>query len=419
MSDAAVQDESMESLGTFGERARAWIEDNLPPADDQSLTDRELQAQIFDAGFAGIAFPKQYGGTGLTLEHQRVFFDTAGALGKRVPSGYMVSIGMLGPTLLEHASETLKLRHIPRILRGDEEWMQLLSEPSGGSDMAGALTRLTRDGETYVLNGSKMWSSGALHADYGLCLARTDWDAPKHRGLSTIAVPLQHTPGLTIDPIRAVTGIPGHFCTEFFDNVVLPAENLVGPENGGWAVAQTLLYWERLATAGAGHGYGLSGTTADEAGYGGRGIRVLIDAARARNANRNGAIRQEIAQSYIERTVSRYANDRVMTGQRTGHFKGQWGSLLKLHLGADSPVQGKIGLAVSGADGVIWDGDEQVTGNVGETWLQSRGISIAGGSNEMQRNIVSERLLGLPREPSFDRDIPFNEVLSNRANFKR
>jgi alkylation response protein AidB-like acyl-CoA dehydrogenase len=408
----------LESLSEFGDRARSWIADNLPEEGDQSISDKDLQATIFDAGFAGIAFPKEYGGAGLTLDHQRVFFDIAGELGKRVPSGYMVSIGMLAPTLLEHASEPIKLQHLPRVLRGDEEWMQLLSEPSGGSDMAGAITRLTRDGDTYVLNGSKMWSSGAMQADYGLCLARTDWDAPKHRGLSTIAVPLKGTPGLTIDPIRAVTGIPGHFCTEFFDNIVLPADHLVGPENGGWAVAQTLLYWERLATAGAGHGYGLSGTTADEAGYGGRGIRVLIDAAKARNAADDGAIRQEIAQAYIERTVSRYAGERVMTGQRTGHFQGQWGSLLKLHLGSDSPKQGKIGLAVTGADGVIWDGDEQVTGNAGEAWLNSRGISIAGGSNEMQRNIVSERLLGLPREPAFDRDIPFNEVLRNRGNFQ-
>jgi alkylation response protein AidB-like acyl-CoA dehydrogenase len=411
-------DVDMESLEEFGERARAWIDRNLPNEGDETLTDHELQQQIFDAGYAGIAFPKEYGGAGLTLQHQKVFFDTAGEMGRRVPAGYMVSIGMMAATLLDHGSELLKQRHLPRMLRGDEEWMQLLSEPSGGSDMAGALTRLTRDGDSYILNGSKMWSSGAAQADYGLCLARTDWDAPKHRGLSTIAVPLKGTPGLTIDPIRAVTGVDGHFCTEFFDDIQLPAENLVGEENQGWAVAQRLLYHERLATAGAGHGYGLGAAGAAEVGFGGRGVRVLIDAARERNALNAGAIRQQIADSFIERTVSRFANERVMTGQRTGHFQGQWGSLLKLHLGADSPHQAKIGLAVHGADGVIWDGDEQVTGSAGEMWLNSRGISIAGGSNEMQRNIVSERLLGLPREPSFDRDIPFSEVIKNRGNFK-
>jgi alkylation response protein AidB-like acyl-CoA dehydrogenase len=411
-------DVDMESLDAFGERARAWIAENLPEEGDNTIPDPELQAIVFDAGFAGIAFPKEYGGAGLTLQHQKVFFDTAGEIGRRVPGGYMVSIGMMAATLLDHGSELLKQRHLPRILRGDEEWMQLLSEPSGGSDMAGALTRLTRDGDSYILNGSKMWSSGAAKADYGLCLARTDWDAPKHRGLSTIAVPLKGTPGLTIDPIRAVTGVDGHFCSEFFDDIELPAENLVGEENQGWAVAQRLLYHERLATAGAGHGYGLGVAGASEVGFGGRGVRPLLDAARTRNVLNSGAVRQQIADAFIERTVSRYANERVMTGQRTGHFQGQWGSLLKLHLGADSPHQAKIGLAVHGADGVIWDGDEQVTGSAGEMWLNSRGISIAGGSNEMQRNIVSERLLGLPREPSFDRDVPFNEVIRNRGNFK-
>jgi alkylation response protein AidB-like acyl-CoA dehydrogenase len=127
------------------------------------------------------------------------------------------------------------------------------------------------------------------------------------------------------------------------------------------------------------------------------------------------ALRQLVAESHIERTVAVYANERIMTGLRTGSFEGQWGSLLKLHLGVDTPRQAKIALAAFGAEGVIWDGDEQISGSPGEFWLTCRGISIAGGSNEMQRNIVSERLLGLPREPSFDRDLPFSEVLRNRS----
>jgi alkylation response protein AidB-like acyl-CoA dehydrogenase len=286
--------------------------------------------------------------------------------------------------------------------------------------MAGALTRLTRDGDSYVLNGAKMWSTGAAQADWGMCLARTDWDAPKHRGLSMIAVPLKGTPGVVIEPIRQVTGAEAHFCQEFFDDVSLPAEWLIGDENQGWAVAQTLLYHERLATAGAGHGYGLSGRSGQggDAGMSSISTRAMIEAARARGeVGADAGLRQLLAESHIERTVARFANDRIMTGMRTGHFKGQGGSLLKLHLGADSPRQAKIALAAAGADGVIWDGDDQITGSAGENWLDSRGIAIAGGSNEMQRNIVSERLLGLPREPAFDRDIPFNEVLRNRSKF--
>ena len=402
-----------ESLDHFRTRARAWIEANLPAGDDPAdLDDQALQNLIFDAGFAGIAYPAEYGGGGLTFDHQKVFFDEAA--GHRIPIGYGVSIGMLGATLLDHGSETLKSRHLPRILRGDEKWMQLLSEPSGGSDMAGALTRLTRDGDTYVLNGSKMWSSGASHCDYGMCLARTDWEVPKHRGLSMIAVPLQGTAGLTIDVIRAVSGLPGEFCIEFFDDVTLPAENLIGPENEGWAVAQSLLLHERNATAGIQHGLGLM-ATGGEGRWG--AYEDVAAGARRRGLTHDPVLRQKLAESYVENTVSRYASLRVMAGLRAGVLKGQWGSLLKLHMGMNSPRGAKAALATWGAEGVIWDGDEKITGSPGELFLNSRGIAIAGGSNEMQRNIVTERLMGLPREPSFDRDIPFSEVLRNRKKF--
>ena len=292
--------------------------------------------------------------------------------------------------------------------------MQLLSEPRGGSDLAGATTRLTRDGDSYILNGAKMWSSGAHTCDFGLCLARTNWDAPKHRGLSMIAVPLHDTPGLVLEVIRAVDSQPGHFCQEFFDDVVLPAENLVGVENEGWTVAQSLLFHERNATGGVGYGYGLQ-TARPNNRQAQRNADGIIANAKRRGVGGDPVLRQQMAESYIEYTASRYANERIMTGTRTGHFKGQWGSLLKLHLGATSPRHAKIGLAVMGADGVIWDGDEKLGGNAGEAWLGARGIAIAGGTNEIQRNIVSERLLGLPREPAPDRDLPFSEVIRNRG----
>ena len=177
-----------------------------------------------------------------------------------------------------------------------------------------------RDGDTYVLNGSKMWSTGAAQADWGMCLARTDWDVPKHRGLSMIAVPLKGTPGVMIEPIRQVTGVDAHFCQEFFDDVVLPAENLIGAENDGWAVAQTLLGYERLATTGSGHGYGLEGRAGQNADEGFASIsnRAMIAAAAARAGTRGDAgLRALVAESNIERTVARYANRRIMAGMRT------------------------------------------------------------------------------------------------------
>jgi alkylation response protein AidB-like acyl-CoA dehydrogenase len=301
-------------MDSFRRRARPWIEANLPPSGDQAATDdRMLQNALFDAGFAGIAFPAEYGGAGLTFDHQRAFYEEA--IGRRTPTGFMVSIGMLGATLLDYGTPELKRRHLPRMLRGDEEWIQLLSEPTGGSDMAGALTRLTRDGDIYILAGSKMWSTGALRADYGLCLARSDWDAPKHRGLSTIAVPLKDTPGLTIEAIRAVTGEPGEFCIEYFDNVALPTTNLVGGLNDGWAVAQRLLYHERNAGSGIEHGIGLGGTATVgrswDHGY-------VAEGARRRGLSADPVLRQRIADCYIEGVVSRYAAERIMDGLRGG-----------------------------------------------------------------------------------------------------
>lgn len=221
-------DVEMESIDDFRARAREWIAANLPGADEESVGSRELQNRIFDGGFAGIAFPTEYSGAGLTLEHQKAFYDMAGDLEVQLPTTFMVSIGMLGPTLLDHGSHEAKRKFLPALLRGDEEWIQLLSEPRGGSDMAGATTRLTRDGDTFILSGAKMWSTNAHIADYGLCLCRSDWDAPKHRGLSMIAVPLKDTPGVTIEQTRTASGAAGEFCQEFFDDVVLPAENLIG-----------------------------------------------------------------------------------------------------------------------------------------------------------------------------------------------
>jgi alkylation response protein AidB-like acyl-CoA dehydrogenase len=409
----------LEDLESFRTRARAFARSSLPsapPGGRRSLTmeqAKELQAAIFDAGFAGIAVPEAYGGAGLTLEHQKVWAEEVDD--RIVPTPLFVSIGMLAITLLDHGSEILKRRHIPRILRGEEVWIQLLSEPSGGSDMAGAMTRATRDGDTWVLNGAKMWSTGAGDADYGMCLARTDWEAPKHRGLSMFALPLRD-PSVTIEPIVGIEGGPAHFFQEFLDDVTLPLDHLIGTENDGWSVAHSLLFHERNATAGVGHGLGLGGGRGEGGGAGGHGVEDLVDMARRSGTIGDHAVRQLIGEAFVAQEVRRHANDRVTVGMRTGAYKGDWGSLLKLGLALDTLRRGEIGIQIAAADGVVWtEADDETEDGAGRAWLGARSISIAGGTNEMQRNIVSERLLDMPREPSSDRDVPFNEVVRRRG----
>jgi alkylation response protein AidB-like acyl-CoA dehydrogenase len=404
-----------ESVDDFAARARSWVAGNLPSWDDQRLDDRTLQNRIFDEGFAGVAFPREFGGAGLTLEHHKAFYDAADDLGRQVPNKYWVSIGMVAPLLLELGSAEQKQRFLPQLLRGDIVCIQLLSEPRGGSDLAGVTTRLTRDGNSYILEGSKMWSTNAYLADWGLCLTRSDWGVPKHQGLSMILVPLKGTDGVTVRRTRMADGTMGDVCEEFFDNIVLPIEDLVGAEGEGWSVAQALMIHERNQTAGIGFGY-----------LGGGDNRVMVVdrtamaadlVAEAGDRDVLGLYGQELANVYVDSVVTRLTSERIMRGQALGTHGGPWGSVGKLLGSEDGHRAALAALATLGADSVVWDSDEVELDNAGTAWLHARIGTIGGGTSEIQRNIISERLLGLPREPSVDRDIPYSEVIRNVAKF--
>ena len=407
-----MADTELEPLEDFRLRARAWIQANLRPKSGARLSpeetrqhDAELQARIFEAGFSGLPVPKAYGGRGLSIDYQRVWAqETAGF---DTPTSFFVSIGMMLPTLLDHGSEAVKKRHIPRMLRGEETWIQLLSEPNSGSDMAGALTRATLlpDG-AYQLNGSKMWSSGAAWSDYGICLARVNWNMPKHQGLGMFAVYLKGE-GVTITPITPVTGGQAHQFIEYLDDVRVDPDYVLAGEGMGWTVAQRLLVHERNANAGIAYGYGLGGGQSDRDA---RGVRDALRVAARYGSLQEPFLRDVIVDDHIEGEVRAQLAERVATGLKTGELHGHWGSLLKLGQGIDGPIRAEAALAVTGADGVIWTGENQ-GGEPGDYWLQVRGPSIAGGSNEIQRNIISERLMGLPREPGQDNSRPFNQLL--------
>jgi alkylation response protein AidB-like acyl-CoA dehydrogenase len=403
-------------LEEFRLRAREFLAASMPRLGEFSNFDlyrededghraRHLQKILFDGGFAGICFPKAYGGQGLSRAHQTVFNQEATPY--EMPIGFNVpTFGILAATLLDFGTEEQKLRHIPAILEGKELWVQFLSEPSGGSDLAGLVTRATRDGDVFILNGSKIWSSGAHRADYALCLARTDFHAPKHRGLTCFIVKI-HQPGIEVRRIKMVNG-SNEFCQEFFDDVAIPADNVVGQVNDGWTVASRLLFHERDAVGG---GSPYASGTGGRGGQGG-GRNDLVELAQATGRTGEPRVRQLLAEARVNEVVGGQLTQRVTTAIATGVLPGPAGSLPRLFAANNAERRCDIGLEIAGPRAATWlPGDP--AGLQGVEFLGRQGGSLGGGSSEMQRNIISERVLGMPREYAADKDKPFDEVRHN------
>jgi alkylation response protein AidB-like acyl-CoA dehydrogenase len=411
---------SLNEVESFRAQAREWLNSNmqrLPDGvtqsdrldwDEDASESRRLQRQLFDAGYAGIAFPVAYGGKGLSADHQRAFAEEAS--GFSMPLRFDIpTLTILGPTLLDFGTEAQKSRYIPAMLRGDDLWAQFMSEPTGGSDLAGCLTRATRADGSWILNGSKVWSSGAFRAQYALCLARTDWDVPKHRGLTTFIVKVQQ-PSVHLERIRRVNGSL-EFCQEFLDDVVVSDEDVVGEVNGGWEVVTSLLQHERNGTSG-GSPYG----NLRSRGPASEPRPDLIRSATASGAIDNPYYRQLVAQGHILDVVHGHLIARVLAGVRVGTFPPSAGAMLKLFTGIKNMRRGTIALDIGGSEAVVWraERDEADTEGFGDQYLSRQARCLAGGSNEMQRNIISERLLGMPRELGTDAKIPFNQVRHNQ-----
>jgi alkylation response protein AidB-like acyl-CoA dehydrogenase len=407
-----MNEERVESaeLAEYRLTARQWVAANLRPGPESAEDDEDpsperlaevkaTQQRLYDAGYAGFTFAKEYGGQGLTLDHERVFLEEAA--GRDLPIRFFgVSINILGATLAAFGTHEQKLRHLPNILSGKERWLQFLSEPSGGSDLAGLLTRATRDGDSFIVNGQKTWSTGAHLSDFAMCPVRTRWDVPKHKGISVLIIGLD-SPGIEVRRIRQING-GAEFCEEFFTDVVVPASNLVGEENEGWRVARGLLEIEHAWV-------GRGGARVNRGG----GAESLVALARSRGLSSDPGIRRRITEFQVKSSAQRLVSARVSSGTASGKLPSGFGSLLKL--GDDILIQrrAELGLALAGAEGVAWSAGSADQSAWALEFLSSRSASIAGGTDEIQRNNVSERVLGLSREPSFDRDIPFNEVPHN------
>ncbi|MEQ1787903.1 MAG: acyl-CoA dehydrogenase family protein [Acidimicrobiales bacterium] len=397
----------------FRLRARAWLAEHMPPASDEPEArfddgrrdvERGLQRRLWDGGFAGICFPAEYGGLGLSMDHQRAFSEES--LPYDMPFSLNVpTLGILAATLVDFGTHEQKQRHLPAILRGEELWVQFLSEPSGGSDLAGCLTRADRDGDVFIMNGSKIWSSAAFASDYAMCLARTNWDVPKHRGLTMFIVKI-HQPGIQVEQIRQVDGSM-EFCQEFFDDVAIPVTDVVGDVDDGWTVASRLLVHERNAVGG-----GSPYTSGRSSGHDAtRGDDTLVEVARAAGRTDDPHVRQLVAEAHIRQLVGASLITRITQGVTSGAMAPPAGSLLKLFSATNVMRRYEIGLELAGAGAAAWPADtEPVERRLGELTLWRQGLSLGGGSNEIQRNIISERLLGMPREFAADREVPYREV---------
>jgi alkylation response protein AidB-like acyl-CoA dehydrogenase len=384
-------------------RARAWLDANAPGRGDDepahhwtAASARAFQARLHDAGFAGISWPAAYGGQGLTAADERAFDEEARDFD--LPYGFFaLGLGMCGPTLLDLGSEALKHRYIRPLLRGEEIWCQLFSEPGAGSDVASLQTRAARDGDGWVVSGQKVWTSRAELADLGALIARTDPARPKHDGITMFVVDM-HAPGVTVRPLRDMTG-GATFNEVFFDAVRIPADHVVGEVDQGWAAAVRMLMHERVSIGGR------TRARSSASAFG-----SLVEEARARGIERDPAVRLRLADLYVRERALHLFGSRLAQEARMGRSPGSRGSVGKLAGAELGRFSADVAAELLGGDAIAWDPADGEARRWAGAVLAAPAGGIAGGTNEVQRNIIGDRVLGLPREPQVDRDVPFREL---------
>jgi alkylation response protein AidB-like acyl-CoA dehydrogenase len=360
---------------------------------------KEWARTAFDAGFGWIAGPPEYGGRGLTLAHERVYreLESKYDVPSQAPRG--IGLGMVAPTILAHGTEVTKKRYLRALYRGDIIGCQLFSEPGAGSDLASLQTRAVRDGDSWVITGQKVWTSGAHYSDIGEILCRTDLDAPKHKGITAFVVDM-HSKGVEVRPLRQMTG-GASFNEVFFNEVRVPDDHRLGEVNEGWRVAITTLMHERFAIGTGGGGVGASGMTAK--------LRALISHM---GASRDPLVRQMFMDVVIRSRIASYTSQRAIARLKAGAMPGPELSITKLTLTDNLRRMSDLVSKVLGPK-LAADTGEWGTYAWSKLVLGVPGLRIAGGTDEIMKNIVAERVLGLPKDPGRDTEVPFRELAKN------
>ena len=395
----------MSDVAEFRIRARAWLEANAPRRASAGGADGEpgaagiaeqkaFQAKLYDAGFAGITWPREYGGQGLTNAEQIAFSQEARDFALPT-SAFIIGLGMPGPTILELGTEEQKKRYLPKLLRGAEIWCQLFSEPAAGSDVASLITTAARDGDEWVLNGQKVWTSGAQYSDFGAVIARTDPTVPKHAGITMFIVDM-HSPGVTVRPLKVATGA-APFNEVFFDQVRLPADSVIGEVNKGWAAAVVMLRNERVAIG------TLSAPRMSPLAY-----DSLSRVAARLGRGTDPGLSRRLAELYARERAVRLFAQLLREEAMAGSDPGPRGSVAKLAGAELGMFAAEVAGQVLGPAAVGFESDDVRA--VVTAIIAVPGGSIAGGTNEIQRNIIGERVLGLPKDPGVDRNTPFNQL---------
>ena len=355
---------------------------------------RKFQQALFDAELAGITYPEEYGGQGLDKTYEKIWREEY-ANYPNMTFEFTISHGMCLPMLSEYGTDEQKTAYLKDNIRGDTLWCQMFSEPGAGSDVASLQTKAERDGDTWVINGQKVWTTLAHVSDYGVIIARTDPEVAKHAGISMFILPMD-APGVEVRPINQIDG-GRHFNEVFFTDVSIPAENLIGELNNGWNMATAMLMYERVAI-GAG---ATSGVTHDRADS-------LIEEATKRGIIDDPTLRQKLMRIYILETCQALVSMRTRAEMQAGKTPGPGGSLGKLFSTNIMSYTRDVSMEIVGASAVAWEGDHG--GVWARTALSGLQGGIAGGTNEIQKNIIGDRVLGLPRDISVDKGVPFKDL---------
>ncbi|HEY5237982.1 MAG TPA: acyl-CoA dehydrogenase family protein [Rhizomicrobium sp.] len=400
----------------FRAEARAWLDANAKPRDKREVADplgddqadairaaKQWQSTKADQGYARITWPKDVGGYGGT-PMQQIIFNQEEAKYDVPPTGFFsIGLGMCIPTLMAYGSKDAVRRYVKPALHGEEIWCQLFSEPAGGSDVAALRTRAEKVGDEWVINGSKVWTTGAHYSDFGLLLTRTDPNAAKHKGLTMFFLSMKQ-PGVEVKPIKQISG-GANFNEVFFTDVRIPDSQRLGEVGQGWQAALTTLMHERLAVGG-GTGGGLD-------------VPQLLQLARQLEledgpAIKNAAVREKLADWYVRSAGLKYTTYRTMTALSRGQQPGPEASIAKVVVAPKLQDMSAFAMELEGEAGVMKGEDALEHGMFQMGWVAAPGLRIAGGTDEILRNIIAERVLGLPGDIRVDKDVPFNKVPSGR-----